>query len=795
MPSSTKRKRTNSLPLLSSPPPAPATLLLLSPYDQEKSIDEPAAVSLSTLPTVFGAGVNEFPGCQRPDTSAANPKTLAAPARALCFDGYPARVTGAKPGAGSGFAVSKSQGHIVVDKTLVCRGFWDVSSRISLFCLPRRFGKSFNLSVIRMFFSSRFEQIDTGRGHMDNGTLDLDLRTDLLSKNIILRKNVFIGSLLRTLDPAFFEEHFAKYPVVFLDFSSCRSATAVGLIKKLCAVFASQAVKWIKDLEENQLELSILSWEAHERVIEFINEFARLNAASVGNFDIYALLITGYFPDISEFVGEQYGKYILLIDGYDTPFLEVEKYNWDSDTKIRATKVMIDLFQIMLKTDEYVLRGLVMGVFNVPLYDGISGADNVFTISVSSSMMYGNISEAGVYTPPPPSMGGSHAFIDSFGFNDKEILLLIDKFKICVPALNGYEHVAVDTIHKWYNGYYIAEFKGKLNPWSVCMYLMTLEHTLNHNPKFKMGNVIQGINSAAKRYWADSTFAQKIDIELICPRDYAFDLAARLIRDFAQQQPGHTIDVGPGSDYIRYDPIAIAHGDHEPKNEPGYYDMGKCIGVFLSAGYLTFKTPTLVCIPNLEAYYYWRSNYMRTLFGPYWAKIMSFPRSFLLSDLWNGRLSRLCLLVGSGIGVFNSSCLDIDKQYAIRASMVIIHAARLGVLCHPNEANVQLSNINVHHYPGPTTKHNCLVITLPNHLNMRDRFGLVVQFKYVADDKQRDIDYIRRCAEIGLAEVNGDMFSMELDGCIEYIRVFLVIGDNCAFGLCRIYQRPKAVKE
>ncbi|KAJ2653695.1 hypothetical protein IWW48_006392, partial [Coemansia sp. RSA 1200] len=69
----------------------------------------------------------------------------------------PIRVSGSHIAVGMAFEISKgthSQEFCKVDKTLVCRGFWNCILSVGRLHLPRRFGKTYNLGIMRSFFSA-----------------------------------------------------------------------------------------------------------------------------------------------------------------------------------------------------------------------------------------------------------------------------------------------------------------------------------------------------------------------------------------------------------------------------------------------------------------------------------------------------------------------------------------------------------------------------------------------------------------------------------------------------------------
>ncbi|KAJ2495594.1 hypothetical protein GGH96_006337, partial [Coemansia sp. RSA 1972] len=98
--------------------------------------------------------------------------------------------------------VSRHRG-IVLDKSLLCKALFDTSLAPIRVCLPRRFGKTFNLSVIEEFFNV----VTCKDAEPVNGSIDE-------AAGRANRMELFKDSILRGEHPEFFEEHFCKTPVI-----------------------------------------------------------------------------------------------------------------------------------------------------------------------------------------------------------------------------------------------------------------------------------------------------------------------------------------------------------------------------------------------------------------------------------------------------------------------------------------------------------------------------------------------------------------------------------------------------
>ncbi|KAJ1718755.1 hypothetical protein LPJ53_006331, partial [Coemansia erecta] len=229
---------------------------LLTSVDQESAISVPIVLSRS----------QEQPRTpeQRSHPQLSNPHSS------------PIKVTGRNVSVNSSFADSGSADVCKVDKSLLCMEFWQSVKNIGKICLPRRSGKTYNLTQMLLFFSILPEAIKL-TDIPDSFLADDETNADqvagmrLAEKCRAKREQLFSSSLLKSNHPEFYKEHFMKYPVVNISFAKCIGATLGNLILDLCKTVETAA-----------------------------------------------------------------SQYILLIDEYDIPFVIIDVADWDIDTKNRA---------------------------------------------------------------------------------------------------------------------------------------------------------------------------------------------------------------------------------------------------------------------------------------------------------------------------------------------------------------------------------------------------------------------------------------------------------------------------
>ncbi|KAJ2781940.1 hypothetical protein H4R18_002581 [Coemansia javaensis] len=189
-------------------------------------------------------------------------------------------------------------GGFVVDKTLACKALLEESSNAVRISLPRRFGKSFNLSVIAQFFNP-ITTLDDCTAGVEPPDFAAAYRR---------RREMFSGSLLQEMHSDFFDRHFAAIPVIHLNFK----ARPVSSHDE-CSVVERKP-------RGDPRHLKHKAWRKYESLRR---TYFAMDAKFVDDADQWeerSDLACALFDKLSEFVAAQHGgEYIILIDEYDTP--------------------------------------------------------------------------------------------------------------------------------------------------------------------------------------------------------------------------------------------------------------------------------------------------------------------------------------------------------------------------------------------------------------------------------------------------------------------------------------------
>ncbi|KAJ2140000.1 hypothetical protein GGH17_000019 [Coemansia sp. RSA 788] len=684
--------------------------------------------------------------------------------------GSPTRVSGTKVVASVKFTEATDRGLCKVDKSLVCKGFWETIEEAGRICLPRRSGKTYNLTQLLLFFSQSPEHeyltsipdsiIDSsllGSG----GVAQLDMATKCRLK----RECLFKDSLLQTMHPEFFQEHFMRYPVLHILLSKCKGKSLGIFIVNL----ALMSINYADRLKRFCVKYESISYESADDGVKYINFAQKL------------------FEALSDFVSDVYGRYILLIDEYDIPFITVQLANWSAEDKQAAQGILKLLFQTMLKDNKHLIKGLLFGVFEIPLTEMGSGANNIKDIRMvptEENDIRGSILSAS----HPHSGSGMDALTDSFWFNTNEVELMLDNSTRWCAKIAQHKPLIMQTIRDWYNEYFIGRFRGKYNPWSVSSFIESLCLLLNQSDAEPCVDEI--VKSAARPYWVTTGTTGLIEAQIDKHGPQFIRLAKRLLRNYevaklTKNSSQHLRE----SSHVPLISTRLNLISMEQFSEPGLLTL--C----LFAGYLTRRHSTSVCIPNHEVYQVWLALFARAVMGTEMAdNSTNYERGALLSELWQGKTDILCSLAISSHGVLSNHNKFLKKDYANHFANTILAVSRFGMLSHPQQQLVRLAHvvpIRENHSGLGKCDYIMLLYSTDNQPN---QLGVVIEFKLITKDKRRDCKYHMERAQEAIKQIADRDYNTCLIGCLERIDIGVAIGNNVAYAIPKLYRRKTVDK-
>lgn len=214
------------------------------------------------------------------------------------------------------------------DKTLMIRDFLDTKPMVSLFTRPRRFGKTLNMDMLRVFFEKTAED------------------TSIYFKDKLIWQ---CGEL--------YTRHQGQYPVIFLTFKDVNCLNWEETFQKIQKLISLEFIR------HNELETSsVLS--AYEK-----EQYCRLAGGKANEVDCQMGLQL-----LSLLLHKHYGKEcIIIIDEYDTPI----QHGHNCSFYPEIVNFMRNFFSGGLKDNPHLAFGFLTGILRVAKESIFSGMNNL----------------------------------------------------------------------------------------------------------------------------------------------------------------------------------------------------------------------------------------------------------------------------------------------------------------------------------------------------------------------------------------------------------------------------------
>lgn len=215
-----------------------------------------------------------------------------------------------------------------VDKTLLIRDFLDSKPMVSLFTRPRRFGKTLNMDMLRVFFEKTGE--DTSK--------------------------YFRDKLIWQCGEEY-TSYQGQYPVIFLTFKDVKYSSWENTFDKICKLISREFQRHI------ELETS-----------SALNSYEKAQYAKIANGDAKAVDFEDSLGTLSLLLRKHYDKKaIIIIDEYDTPIQQGHTHGFYSD----IIGFMRNFFSSGLKDNEHLAYGFLTGILRVAKESIFSGLNNL----------------------------------------------------------------------------------------------------------------------------------------------------------------------------------------------------------------------------------------------------------------------------------------------------------------------------------------------------------------------------------------------------------------------------------
>ena len=231
---------------------------------------------------------------------------------------------------------SATTNYYYVDKTLMIRDFLDAKPMVSLFTRPRRFGKTLNMDMLRVFFEKTAEN------------------TSVYFKD----KQIWRCG-------EYYTKHQGQYPVIFLTFKDVKCSTWSETFQKIRKIISLEFIR--HEELENSTKLS--SYEKEQ--------YHLLAGESANEIDYQMSLQL-----LSLLLHKHYGKEcIIIIDEYDTPIQQ----GHICDFYLKTINFMRNLFSGGLKDNPHLAFGFLTGILRVAKESIFSDMNNLKINSILDS--------------------------------------------------------------------------------------------------------------------------------------------------------------------------------------------------------------------------------------------------------------------------------------------------------------------------------------------------------------------------------------------------------------------------
>lgn len=220
-----------------------------------------------------------------------------------------------------------------VDKTLLIRDFLDTKPMVSLFTRPRRFGKTMNMDMLRVFFEKTAE--DTSIYFRDK-------------------------QIWQCGD--FYTQHQGQYPVIFLTFKDVKCLTWEETYQKIRILISLEFMRH-SELETSQTLTTYEKEQYHRFASDKVTEVD----CQMG-LQLLSLLLHKHFGK----------ECVIIIDEYDTPIQQGHNYNFYSE----IVNFMRNFFSGGLKDNSHLAFGFLTGILRVAKESIFSGMNNLKTNSI-----------------------------------------------------------------------------------------------------------------------------------------------------------------------------------------------------------------------------------------------------------------------------------------------------------------------------------------------------------------------------------------------------------------------------
>lgn len=239
---------------------------------------------------------------------------------------------------------SATTNYYYVDKTLLIRDFLNAIPMVSLFTRPRRFGKTLNMDMLRVFFEKT----------SDNTS--------------IYFKDKYIWQC-----GDYYTKHQGQYPVIFLSFKDVKCSSWQETFQKISKLIS------LEFMRHDELESSfVLSSYEKEQYHRFTSENINEVDCQMG-LQLLSLLLHKHYNK----------ECVIIVDEYDTPIQQGHLCDFYNE----IVDFMRNFFSGGLKDNPHLAFGFLTGVLKESIFSGMNNLKTNSILDNSYSSYFGFTNE------------------------------------------------------------------------------------------------------------------------------------------------------------------------------------------------------------------------------------------------------------------------------------------------------------------------------------------------------------------------------------------------------------------
>lgn len=333
----------------------------------------------------------------------------------------------AEPGiyVGGDFEELVKKSSIFVDKSLFIKEIIENTNKVSLITMPRRWGKSLNLDMLKRFLSV---EVDTKTGSIIPNTQTVNYKLFAGGNLDLGFGSIKNAEKLKIASDDYCMRHQGQFPVIFIDFQDCVRMSGFANIEE---AVRNKIIKLFIDFGYLQTSNTIYSGtmtivDRYDMLLQDIRTKKKF---------------THGIKDLSELLRKHHHQKVwILIDEYDAAANEAYRRFDDAEAQ-QVVGLFREILGTSLKGNDALFKGVITGVQCMVKSGPLSDANNIIKYSIQN-----------------------YQYSQYYGVNQEEMDILFSHFNVNDDRR--------DKTKDWYDGYQekvtsTGEIINKYNIWSV----------------------------------------------------------------------------------------------------------------------------------------------------------------------------------------------------------------------------------------------------------------------------------------------------------------------------------------